>query len=299
MSNIPSIDNQAPPVNPVFFDPTRKRWPRVRLWIAIISAMLCLLMGGLVLSIATSPILPALHLPAASFLPHGAHKLPPLPSLAVQPSPNRARRALHEAKAKLASEQQRAVQALLARTQLAGPATVGHPLAIGFFVNWDDASFSSLKENLGSLDMLIPEWLHLEGEDGALREDDPNRQAQVIDYLRTHRPEMRIMPLVNNWNGKQWEGDKLARMLADPAARARAIERLLAYAEGHRFGGISIDFESIPARAQPVFGRFIEELYARLHATGLELSVNVPASDPAFDYAALARNADYLIVMAY
>ena len=50
---------------------------------------------------------------------------------------------------------------------------------------------------------------------------------------------------MNNWNGKEWEGAKLGRMLADPAARKRAIEQLVAYVERGRFAGISIDFENI------------------------------------------------------
>ena len=52
--------------------------------------------------------------------------------------------------------------------------------------------------------------------------------------------------------------------------------------------GISLDFETIPPKAQSDFRRFVAELYAALHPKGLQLSVNVPASDPAFKYAELA-----------
>jgi len=45
------------------------------------------------------------------------------------------------------------------------------PLTIGFYVNWDDASMSSLRQNLASLDVLIPEWLHLAGADGSIALD--------------------------------------------------------------------------------------------------------------------------------
>ena len=99
---------------------------------------------------------------------------------------------------------------------------------------------------------------------GSLREDDPDRQAQVTEYIRLRRPDFPIMPLVNNWNGKEWEGDKLSRMLADPAARKRTIDQLAAYVERQHFAGISIDFENIAAKAQPNFQRFVAELYAVL-----------------------------------
>ena len=132
--------------------------------------------------------------------------------------------------------------------------------------------------------MVIAEWLHLADDSGLLREDDPNRQAQVTEYTRLRRPDLPIVPLVNNWNGKQWEGQKLGRMLADPAARKRAIEQLLAYVERQHFAGISIDFENIAAKAQPNFQRFVAELYAALNPKGLTVSVNVPAANPAFNY---------------
>jgi peptidoglycan-N-acetylglucosamine deacetylase len=285
-------------VKPVFFDPGNKRWPRLRLGLLLVGLALSVLLGGLVLSILASPALPALNLPGASVLPHGVHMLPAVPEPSLSHPGTRRERALREAEAKLARENERNLKQLLARTPKARP-DPGRPMAIGFFVNWDDASMSSLKENLASLDMLIPEWLHLAGEDGSIREDNADRAAQVTQYIRDRRPGFPIVALVNNWNGEQWEGDKLGRMLAKPAARATAIEQLVAYVDRHGFAGVSIDFEDIPAKAQPDFRRFIAELYAVLRPKDLQLSVNVPASDPAFKYAELAKHADYLILMAY
>ncbi|MFO1372683.1 MAG: glycosyltransferase [Candidatus Competibacteraceae bacterium] len=286
-------------VKPIFFDPAHKRWPRLRLGMTLIGLTLTLLLGVLVLSILASPALPALHLPGASFLPQGAHAMPAVPPLAPERALTRRERALRNAEAKLVRERERGLQQMLAQGHKVNRNPAQQPLAIGFFVNWDDSSISSLKLNLDSLDMVIPEWLHLAGEDGAVREDDPSRQASVTDYIRLHRPDLPIMALVNNWNGQEWEGAKLGRMLANPAARARAIEQLTTYVQRHHFAGISIDFENIAAKAQPDFQRFIAELYAVLHPKNLLLSVNVPASDPAFAYRKLAQTADYLILMAY
>jgi hypothetical protein len=65
---------------------------------------------------------------------------------------------------------------------------------------------------------VIAEWLHLAAEDGSLRENDPLRTATWLAYIRARRPEVSMVPLVNNWNGHEWEGAKLARMLANPAS---------------------------------------------------------------------------------
>jgi hypothetical protein len=62
-------------------------------------------------------------------------------------------------------------------------------------------------------------------------------KPQVTDYIRAVTPTCRSCRLVNNWNGHEWEGAKLGRMLANPAARARVVEQLVAYVERHRFAG--------------------------------------------------------------
>lgn len=284
---------------PVFFDPDHKRWPRLRFGIVIAALVLSLLMGTLAMSILIGPALPSLNLPGVSFLPHGIHSVPDVPNLSPERPLTHRERALRNAKTKLVRERERNLKQLLAQAQKTAPDTSRQQMAIGFFVNWDDSSMSSLKQNLDSLDMVIAEWLHLADESGALREDDPNRQAQVSDYIRSRRPDFPIVPLVNNWNGKQWEGAKLGRMLSSPAARRNTIEQIAAYLDRGHFAGISIDFENIPGKAQTDFRRFVAELYAALNPKGLSVSVNVPASDPAFQYRNLARNADFLILMMY
>ncbi|MEN6441530.1 MAG: polysaccharide deacetylase family protein [Syntrophobacter sp.] len=289
----------AAQAKPVFFDPTHKRWPRLRFGITLIALIMTLLLGALIFSILAGPVLPQVNLPGVSFLSHGIHSVPAVPALSPERPLTRRERALRNVKNKLVRERERALHQLLAKAQKKPLDITDEQLSIGFFVNWDDSSMSSLKQNLDSLDMVIAEWLHLEDADGSLREDDPDRQTQATEFIRLRRPDFPIVPLVNNWNGKKWEGDKLGRMLADPAARKRTIEQLLTYIESRHFAGISIDFENIPDKAQPNFQRFVAELYAALHPKNLLVSVNVPASDPAFNYRKLARNVDYLILMVY
>ena len=54
----------------------------------------------------------------------------------------------------------------------------------------------------------------------SLREDNAEREVQVADYIRQRRPDLRIMPLVNNFDGTSWEAGKVGAVLRDPAARA-------------------------------------------------------------------------------
>ncbi len=175
------------------------------------------------------------------------------------------------------------------------------PRIIGFYVNWDDTSFSSLKTNLGKMDELIPEWLHLSGTDGTIAVDDQVQQDKVLSYIKQNRPSTPIVPLVNNFSqqNQDWDSEVLVGMLKDPAARLKNIQNLLDFVRQNNFSGISIDYESVPLTSQPELAVFMKELYAAFHPLGLEVSQNIPLDDPAFDAKILGQSNDFLILMAY
>ncbi len=172
---------------------------------------------------------------------------------------------------------------------------------IGFFVNWDDNSFTSLKQNINHLDILIPEWLHLTDGTGSVAVDDPVRQQEVLSFVQQTRPTLPIVPLVNNYNNdtQSWDGTTLGQMLSDPAARAKNIQALLQFVQSDHFTGISIDYENIPVANMPDLTTYMGELYAKFHPLGLQVSLSVPPDDPTYDYKALSQNVDYLILMTY
>ena len=44
------------------------------------------------------------------------------------------------------------------------------PLTVGFYANWDDASFASLKNNIQHLDWVVASWLYLLGDNMDLKD---------------------------------------------------------------------------------------------------------------------------------
>src|SRR5262249_16459476 len=144
------------------------------------------------------PILPGLNLPASSFLPTGAHLAPATQT--IQPLETQRQRAIREAKQKIDRED--ALRRISFSTSKAALAPAGTPLTFGFYVNDDEASFSSLKQNLDtpevSIDVVIGVFLHLQDASGTLNEDDPEHTRILSDLVRTHRPQTKIMALVNN-----------------------------------------------------------------------------------------------------
>jgi cellulose synthase/poly-beta-1,6-N-acetylglucosamine synthase-like glycosyltransferase/peptidoglycan/xylan/chitin deacetylase (PgdA/CDA1 family)/spore germination protein YaaH len=171
----------------------------------------------------------------------------------------------------------------------------------GYFVNWDDNSFSSLKRNAHALDVLIVEWLHLSGSIGSLRRSDPGKEALVRTWVTANAPQLKLFPLVNNYktDEKRWDGAGTANMLASRTARATFIDEVYQYVVGGGFSGLVLNFEELPPVAHADYVTLVAELSALLRTFSLPLLVAVPAADANYDYVKLAASADALIVAAY
>ena len=279
---------------PIFYDPEQKRWPHIRRGMLATVTVLTVLTATLIVSILVNPALPALHLPSLAALPNSRHLAPPR-AKALRTAPQRA---LDKAKERLEAERRR--EAIARRAAAAHPSSAeGRMQVIGFYVNWDDASMSSLRQNISHLDVLVPQWLQLAGADGSIALDDPAQQDRVIALVRKERPEMEITPLISNWDGQKWNGSLAGSLIGQPNARKRLIDGLLDYVRQRELPGVSVDFEELPEKSRGPLVTFVTELATAFHAAGLRVSINVPADDTAFDYPRLAAAADTLIVMAY
>ncbi|MEW6130601.1 MAG: glycosyltransferase [Acidobacteriota bacterium] len=275
---------------PVFFDPNNKRWTRLRKSIYFAGLFFSLAFGVLILSILINPNLPNLkiegkdskgHPVAALFDPH--------------------QKELNDTKRKI--EKEIALRRASIKKPFSQSLQTGEPLSVGFYVNWDESSMTSLKDNIQrrniQLDILIVESKHLADESGNLEDDDADKQSEVLEFVHQHSPHTRVMALVNNARDAQFQKNLLAKMLASSEARHRTIDQLFHYAEDHKLDGVSIDFENLDDTSRAHLVEFMNELYPRFRNAGLDVSINLPADDEAFDYGKLSAAADYVILMVY
>ena len=183
-----------------------------------------------------------------------------------------------------------------------------------FYVTWDAASFSSLREYVHQIDLLFPEWLHVLTPDGRLQgvtqanklfDVIQNGRVRTVDnrvmpYLKQEKAQMEVLPLVNNFDpiANQWMAD-VGKMLDDPEARANFRQQLSLFLASNSYRGVTLDIEGFPERSQPGYRTLIQELANDLHSRGLKLYVSVPANNPDFDYQLIAKSADGLILMNY
>ena len=146
--------------SPVFHDPLGRRWRRVRrIWLAL-SIVITALAIVFIASVLANPVLPTFNLRQIPSLPRSADLKPKPPNLPANPTERKAKKAEAELQHALAAT--RYVVPARRRSHIPvvpAPPTVPapvvpttRPLSVGFFVNWDESSYESLKRNLNHLD---------------------------------------------------------------------------------------------------------------------------------------------------
>ena len=176
-----------------------------------------------------------------------------------------------------------------------GPVS-GRSLAIGFYANWDQTSFSALKKDLPHLDWVIPTWLSVQGDDVGIRNDLDHR---ALEAIRDQDPEKPIFPLLQNSVEGKWDSAGLAKWLADPAKRAARLKEIIDFLDFNECQGLTVDFEEVPDSAQANLKTFLNEMSAAFKPRGWKILLSVPFDDDSWDYVGYSKIVDYMILMAY
>src|SRR6202166_446931 len=103
-----------------------------------------------------------------------------------------------------------------------------------FYVSWDTASFSSLREYARQIDLLFPTWLQVLSPDGHLQASDTETNtmfdvirgqsvrpvdAKVMPFLKAEDTDMEVFPVVQNFDGTDFVPG-VSAFLMNPEARA-------------------------------------------------------------------------------
>ncbi|MBI3657026.1 MAG: glycosyltransferase [Acidobacteria bacterium] len=293
------------PINtPIFYDPQGTR--RKRVWGVglLVAAAVTALAAIMIASLLINPWLPRIDLRPINGLPQARDTRWRPPALTTNPRTQKARRAQSELQraamaAGVTRKPKPARPPTTSSSSTVAPATTPpptKPLTIGFYVNWDDSSYQSLKRNLADLDWVSPEWLRLQNGDDPLAR---NIDQRALDYIRRTRPQMPIVPLLQNAKEGVWDMSLLMRTLADSASRQRLVDRLARFVELNAFQGICVDFEEVPTAGQDNLLRFMQRLHETFRSRGWIVAQAVPFDDSDWNYRAYAAATDYLLLMAY
>ena len=295
------------PESPVFHDPHGRRWRRVRrIWLAI-SIIVTALAVVFIASVLANPVLPKFNLRALPSLPHSVDLKPKAPNIPANPSEKKARTAQVELQHALARTQYVVPGKRRSRIEVVPPpptvpapiVPTTRPLSVGFFINWDESSYESLKRNLDHLDWVVAEWSHLRDVPDGQNPLATDVHIPALNWIRLTRPEVRVLPMVQNVMDEKWQSDLLARWIADEPHRQTLINALTTFVQDNKFAGICVDFEEPPTSSQGNLLTFMQELHTTFAAKGLLVAQAVPFDDAAWNYKAYSAASDYLIIMAY
>src|SRR5580658_6602418 len=282
----------------VFYDPLQARWRRIRRFVDAIALVFSFL---------------------AIFFIYSALQSEPLPDLSwlTQKKPSHALKADEKTKAR---EKRRL--ATLARTGHRHPAhkapsqlTLNSEQGVraAFYVSWDAASFSSLREYARQIDLLFPTWLQVLSADGHLQAVDPETNAmfdviqgqtvhhvddKVMPFLKAEDTEMEVFPVVQNFDGIDFVPG-IVDFLNNPKARANFRRQIALFLATDHYRGLMIDFESFPKKGQPGYVALLNELSSDLHANGMKVYVSVQVRNEDFDYKAISAAVDGVVIMNY
>jgi peptidoglycan-N-acetylglucosamine deacetylase len=265
-----------PERKPIFYDQDRRRWRRTRRVLEITGGLFTVVLVIFLINVGRNPALPDILQADTHGGLHAIRAHLPL----LKPKTTRGRKRKIAALGKIPQNYD--------------------PLRAAFYEEDDASSLASLQLHYHDIDLLIPDSLHAAWTDGHLEVDRNTKlNAWMKSMQATTGLELPVMPMVNNYNGKDWAIKDMAQMLAAPAARARLTKELTDFATQQRHPGIVVDFEQVPKSSMEDFQHFIHDLGESLRAANVKLMIALPAADWSYDYKYLAAQTDAMILMNY
>jgi len=183
---------------------------------------------------------------------------------------------------------------------VAGSAGLPPGLVLGYLDDSpsDPGAINFVKSFLPSLNGIITFWYTI----NSAGEVSGGTNTALLGWARAHH--LLTFALVRNDAG----ASVFTPLLGSPTAEATAIQSLLALVVNNGYTGVNLDWEGISPSDRAAFTAFVQQLTRVFHAHGKDVTLSIPAetvNDPsdgwtgAYDYRALGRAADLLMIMAY
>jgi len=188
----------------------------------------------------------------------------------------------------------------------------------GFYTNPEGhipGSLAVAQTQSGSLSAIAPFWFRLDrGGKSKISSFDnldgftPAQAKEVVREMKGRN--VKVLALVHNllYGSSAVSKNLAGQMLATPDSRKVFIDEVIKLIQEYGFDGVNVDIEDINMADRDKFSLLISEMSAGMKPAGYILTVSVPAkvrddqgntwSYP-FDYAAIGRSADQVMIMAY
>ena len=120
-----------------------------------------------------------------------------------------------------------------------------------------------------------------------------------LDLIRTTKPGVAILPMIQNATAGKWDGPGLARLLADRDRSDRLLDQIVRFVADHKLQGVTVDFEEVPPDAHKNLEDFLSRMSAAFAPHDWIIAQAAPFDDDHWPYQTYADIVDYTMLMAY
>lgn len=177
-----------------------------------------------------------------------------------------------------------------------GANPTGKRVVLGYYVPYDGTSWVSFKEQATGLDYVGAQWVTVDACGNIGSKDD----RTLVSYANDHG--VKVLPSLLTSTG--WLNH---RLLADPATTDRFVSQIVSYVTDMDYPGIDLDLEGINDEDRDAYSSLVATVANALHKRGKILTLAIPAKTTEvktgwagpYDYAALGKSADLILLMTY
>ncbi|MGI5836758.1 MAG: glycosyl hydrolase family 18 protein [Chloroflexota bacterium] len=172
----------------------------------------------------------------------------------------------------------------------------GRRVVLGYYVPYDPTSWASFQRHAVDIDFVVAQWVTVDSCGGIGSRDDRT--------LIAFADERGVKVLPSLLTSSDWLNH---RLLTNPAISDRFLNEIVRYVVEMEYPGFDLDLEGIDPDDRDAYSEFVARLADALHKQGKILTLAIPAkaSDVRtgwagpYDYAALGKHADFILLMTY
>jgi cellulose synthase/poly-beta-1,6-N-acetylglucosamine synthase-like glycosyltransferase/spore germination protein YaaH/peptidoglycan/xylan/chitin deacetylase (PgdA/CDA1 family) len=163
-----------------------------------------------------------------------------------------------------------------------------------FYVNWDPQSYASLKAGISKLNLILPEWIHINPSTAKMEVKMDGK-----GYNLMKKSGIPVMPMLSNAYNGEFTAKGIEKILHSKSRRKALIDSTLNLCLKNKFVGINLDLEELSDNDNSYLTSFVKEVSEVFHAHGLYVTQDVSPFNEDYDVKELAKYDDFLFLMAY
>ena len=273
----------------IFQDPQGRRWPRLRLVLAV---WVLLFAGAVIWFFWSVLVRPQLALPLPIRQLKGQLKAAIKLSERAPDDPRTMNWQRFYAQSQASLERLARI-----REQVRRPRRERGEVRLGLYAEWDANSFASLEEHAGALTHIAAPWFTLaDVESNLIFEPD----AKLVAYAGARG--LKVMPILDNLVGNEWQPEAVENLANGPAQRrAQFIAELVRDLKESKAAGVIVNWEQLDPAYKDGYTALLDQLADALHEADKELWFMVAMGDDfdTFDLDAMSFSVDRFVALLH